>query len=117
MFEREGKREKILEVRNRELRLKLKAKASSHAVIGEEQAEQEVEQPDEVFIDKTVMAAEAEFYEVIRSLTKSEEPEEEAPGEIAQVIEPEPEPEPEPEAPPPPPTPEPKPKKKGKKQK
>lgn len=116
MFEREGKREKILEVRNRELRLKLKTKASSHLMVGEDKGKE----AEEVFADKAVLAAEAEFFEVIRKQQQKAVPEE-MEEELLDIppIEPEPVVVEEP-PPPPPPEPEPEPKKgkkKGKKKK
>lgn len=116
MFDREGKREKILEVRNKEIRLKLKTKASNHAVLEEQKAK---EQEQAVFADKTVQAAETEFFEVIRKQLEKRKPQEEL-EEVVEVPPPEPEPviEEEPPPPPPPPAPEPKKgKKKGKEKK
>lgn len=98
MFEREGKREKILEVRNREIRLKLKTKAtSSHLVVEEKTQEQE----QSIFADKTVQAAEAEFFEVIKKQLEKQKPPEEVEEPFDFPI-PELEPEPIIEEPPPP---------------
>lgn len=117
MFDRETKREKILEVRNRELRLKQKTKASRTNVQEEEEvASGGTKSEEDLFKDKHVEAAEDEFFEVIRKETKVPEPEipdMEALMEEAPIEEPVPEPEP---APPPTPA-EPEKKKKGKKKK
>lgn len=111
MFEREGKREKILEVRNREIRLKLKAKASNYQMVVEQKAKDEERA---VFADKVVQVAETEFFDVIRKQMEKGMPKE----EIEEVFEaPPPEPEPVIEEPPPPPPAAPAPKtgkKKGK---
>lgn len=65
MFERETRREKILEARNRELRLKHKVRSGTGV---EDQKEKE---PSEVaFIDSHVVAAETEFYQIIKQETK-----------------------------------------------
>ncbi|XP_022901460.1 dynein intermediate chain 3, ciliary-like [Onthophagus taurus] len=63
MFERETKREKILEGRNRELRLKLKAKAEK----GDE-IEKEPSWSPLIFVDHHVMEAEADFLNTIDSI-------------------------------------------------
>lgn len=107
MFEREGKREKILEVRNREIRLKLKSKISSQGVIDEDKAKDEA-----AIVDNALQAAETEFFEVIKKQLEKLQPQ---PEEEEEAPEPEPEPEPEVEEPPPPPPPPPPEPKKGKK--
>lgn len=67
MFERETRREKILEARNRELRLKHRARSGTAL---EEQKEKE---PSEVaFADSHVISAETEFYQMIKEETKDE---------------------------------------------
>lgn len=65
MFERESRREKILEARNRELRLKQKTKQPQQAeVLDEEQImENLAEVSEHVFADNFVQQAEVEFYE------------------------------------------------------
>lgn len=117
MFERESRREKILEVRNREIRLKMKTKTSQVALNEEEDEKKSVE---DLFADQHVQQAETEFYGVIKKETTPEEapqPAEEH-DEIHEDEEQEEEASAPPE-PPPPPTPEPeeKPKKKKKKKK
>lgn len=85
MFERETKREKILEARNREIRLKQKAK-SSHMIVnaeGEEVEEalsaEETMDINAFFLDKEVLAAEKDFHQVIELEMRLEEPLEEIP--------------------------------------
>ncbi|GJQ68712.1 hypothetical protein Trydic_g17247 [Trypoxylus dichotomus] len=108
MFERETRREKILEARNRELRLKHRVRS------GTALDEQKEKEPSEVvFADSYVISAETEFFQIIKEATKStaeeEEhhlgPEPEPDFESESEHEPELEPEPEPPKPP-----EPKPK-------
>lgn len=65
MFERETRREKILEARNRELRLKHRVRSST---ILDDQKEKE---PSEIaFVDSYVVSAETEFYQIIKEETK-----------------------------------------------
>lgn len=67
MFERETRREKILEARNRELRLKHKVRSGTMI---DEQKEKE---PSEIaFADSYVVSAETEFYQIIKEETKDE---------------------------------------------
>lgn len=117
MFEREAKREKILEARNREIRLKAKAKSSTHMIEDEaENIEAVLEGEEEVekdpYKDEFVLEAEEDFYKIINKELQKDMPipEEEVKPEVEP---PPPEPEPEPLPPPPPPPPE-EPKKKGK---
>ncbi|KAL3276240.1 hypothetical protein HHI36_020956 [Cryptolaemus montrouzieri] len=111
MFEREAKREKILEARNREIRLKAKTKSSTHVIEEEtakaegEEGEEEEEEKDP-YKDEFVQVAEADFYKIINRELEKDIPIEEKPAE---EVAPPPEPEPEPPPPPPPP-----PEKKGK---
>ncbi|KAK5639983.1 hypothetical protein RI129_010794 [Pyrocoelia pectoralis] len=71
MFERETKREKILEARNRELRLKMKAK-SAEAIPTESQGQMETlaVEGDEFELDPNVQLAEEEFYYIVESEEK-----------------------------------------------
>lgn len=65
MFERESKREKILEARNRELRLKLKTK-SAQALTTESGTEIKEKEPSvQMLSDPLVMQAEEDFFQVI----------------------------------------------------
>lgn len=66
MFERESKREKILEARNRELRLKMKTK-SAQQLGAESEAELKEKEASQISFgsDPEVVAAEAEFFRVI----------------------------------------------------
>ncbi|CAH0546097.1 unnamed protein product [Brassicogethes aeneus] len=96
MFERENRREKILEARFRELRLKQK-KSEMRMDASEAQL---AEDPSE-FVDKYVTQAEAEFKMIIDRETKPPEEEEEEEEEEEDEFEDEPEP-----PPPPPPPPE-----------
>ncbi|XP_066256971.1 dynein axonemal intermediate chain 2 [Euwallacea similis] len=68
MFERESRREKILEARNRELRLKQKTKQSQQAEgIDEEQIQENLPAlTEQVFADTAVQRAEIEFYQMIK---------------------------------------------------
>ena len=61
VFERETRREKILEARNRELRLKLKTKSGTAL---EEVKEKELSEV--TFVDPLVEAAEKEFFDIIK---------------------------------------------------
>lgn len=108
MFERESRREKILEARNREIRLKLK-QTKQTADVDEEVADEEVESVAEgVFHDNLVQQAETEFYQTIeKELAASKPPVEKElpPSETEPEIavpqpKPEPQPQPEPEVPP-----------------
>lgn len=78
MFEREAKREKILEARNREIRLKQRL-MSDVGVEGDEMKEAiEVFSKavsTQFFEDPTVIQAEQEFFHVIDYETKGPEPE------------------------------------------
>lgn len=107
MFEREGRREKILEARNREIKLKLalEAKASGYIVKEGVHAEEEEESEEEVeagalFLqDPAIIAATEEFNAIIYAETKGPEAieEEELPEEpVVEEEPPPPEPEPEP---------------------
>ncbi|RZC38774.1 dynein intermediate chain 3, ciliary [Asbolus verrucosus] len=85
MFERESKREKILEARNREIRLKQRAKSSHMNLNMDEGGEGEVyqgikksEDGEIMFTDNNVVQAEAEFYLCIEQETKANLPPEEA---------------------------------------
>lgn len=96
MFERETRREKILEARNREIRLKLK-QTKQAADADEDVAEEEVESAVEgVFQDTLVQQAEAEFYQTIEKEIAASKP---PPEEPSTPKEPEVVPEPEPPAP------------------
>lgn len=69
MFERESKREKILEARNREIRLKLKVRSAvltpgPEETAAEDEEGQELESVDS-FIDNNVKQAESDFHAVI----------------------------------------------------
>ena len=116
MFERESKREKILEARNREIRLKLKARSgvalveepTQEAAEGEEEPGEEI--PVDAFFDSSVKQAEAEFYLCIEAETAP--PPEEFPEEPEMIAEIDEEPV---EPPPPEPPVEPAPPKKEKK--
>lgn len=119
MFEREAKREKILEARNREIRLKAKVRSSAHLIeddaekAGGEIKEGEEEAEKDPYKDEYVNAAEEDFYKIINKELQKDMP---IPEEEPKVEEPPPpEPEPEPLPPPPPPPPEKKKKGKGKK--
>ncbi|CAH1987611.1 unnamed protein product [Acanthoscelides obtectus] len=85
MFERETRREKILEARNREIRLKLKTKAQADegagegAEGGEGTAEMEIAATDATFMDSFVVSAEREFYTAIEQELAKLKPVEEAP--------------------------------------
>ncbi|XP_017774943.1 PREDICTED: dynein intermediate chain 3, ciliary isoform X2 [Nicrophorus vespilloides] len=72
IFERETRREKILEARNREIRLKQRTARSSTQL-----AEEQVDTDDTSFEDPNVVAAEQEFFAIIERETKVEEEEEE----------------------------------------
>ncbi|XP_018577180.1 dynein intermediate chain 3, ciliary-like [Anoplophora glabripennis] len=108
MFERESRREKILEARNRELRLKLKQTKQAADNVDEDVAEEEVETVAEgVFQDNFVQQAETEFYQTIEKALAASKPPPEVPPtptepEVIPQLEPQPEPEPQP-----PPAPEP----------
>lgn len=116
MFERESHREKILEVRNREIRLKMKTK-TSQTVIDEEQELVE-KSAEDLFKDQHVQHAEADFYEVIRKETAPEEPPPTEDQEVLDIVPVEEETTTEVESPPPPtPEPEEKPKQVEKKKK
>lgn len=73
MFERESKREKILEARNREIKLKQKQKSAGHipdeAVEDEEEPVGSGEIDDAMLQDSNVRQAEADFYAVIQQET------------------------------------------------
>lgn len=69
MFERESKREKILEARNREIRLKQKAKTSTLNVEAETE-ERKAANIEALFSDNNVLQAESEFYSCIKTETK-----------------------------------------------
>ncbi|XP_064216038.1 dynein intermediate chain 3, ciliary isoform X2 [Tribolium castaneum] len=74
MFERESKREKILEARNREIRLKLKARSALN--VPEEGLEEEGKPSAvDLFMDNNVVQAESDFYGVIEAETAEPEPE------------------------------------------
>lgn len=73
MFERESRREKILEVRNREIRLKMKTK-TSQMVVADDADEEVVKSAEDLFADQHVRQAEKEFYEYIRKETTPEAP-------------------------------------------
>lgn len=105
MFERESRREKILEARNREIRLKLK-QTKQAAENEEEVAEEEVENAGEaMFHDNLVQQAETDFYQTIeKELLLAKPPEPDLFGDISRIeddmeelVPPEPEPEQEPE--------------------
>ncbi|XP_076264362.1 dynein, axonemal, intermediate chain 2 [Rhynchophorus ferrugineus] len=76
MFERESRREKILEARNRELRLKQKTKQPQQAeVLDEEQIMENIAQVSEhVFADNLVQQAEIEFYETFEKEKQASQP-------------------------------------------
>jgi len=68
MFERESRREKILEARNRELRLKQKSKQPQQGgeTIDDEQIEENLaDLSEQIFADSIVKQAENDFYEVL----------------------------------------------------
>ncbi|XP_060520250.1 dynein axonemal intermediate chain 2 isoform X2 [Cylas formicarius] len=79
MFERESRREKILEARGRELRLKQKTKQPQQTdVLDEEQTDENMEAVAEVvFGDSLVRHAESDFYETFEREKKAAEPPEE----------------------------------------
>ncbi|KAK4872810.1 hypothetical protein RN001_014839 [Aquatica leii] len=75
MFEREAKREKILEARNREIRLKMKTK-SAQALAAESAVEiekTEVSQ-DGLLSDPNVIQAEEEFFEIVACELRGQKP-------------------------------------------
>lgn len=77
MFERESRREKILEARNREIRLKMKAKSAQQLAT---ESEMEITRKKKVDLcstgmDPQVEAAEADFFHVIDLEMKGTEPE------------------------------------------
>ncbi|KAG5893159.1 hypothetical protein JTB14_000420 [Gonioctena quinquepunctata] len=82
MFDRESRREKILEARNRELRLKQKTKPSSGTVIEEESRTALDEGAIAMFNDNFVKQAEAEFYQKIEAELAASKPYENEPSEI-----------------------------------
>lgn len=71
MFERESRREKILEARSRELRLKQKSKQpQQNEPIDDEQIQENLPAlTDQVFSDNLVKQAEVDFYEVFEKGT------------------------------------------------
>lgn len=78
MFEREGRREKILEARNREIKLKLalEAKASATAVKEEvpEELDEEGLDAGTLFLqDPAIVAATEEFNAIIYTETRGHE--------------------------------------------
>lgn len=83
MFERESRREKILEARNRELKLKLKTKSvafiptqlGEESELGEGETEEQLGEGELFLQDPMVVAATTEFHEVIDAETKVPEPE------------------------------------------
>ncbi|KAK9877826.1 hypothetical protein WA026_020059 [Henosepilachna vigintioctopunctata] len=96
MFEREAKREKILEARNREIRLKAKTKVSGpgheeepekveHEGIDEEEVEKDP------YKDEFIQAAEDDFFNIINKELQKDLP---LPEEEPIEVPPEPEPEP-----------------------
>ncbi|XP_050305470.1 dynein intermediate chain 3, ciliary [Anthonomus grandis grandis] len=80
MFERESKREKILEARNRELRLKMKTKQPQQGdAIDEESIGENLESiSDHIFADNSVKQAEADFYEIFEKEKRAAAPPPEA---------------------------------------
>ncbi|ENN71438.1 hypothetical protein D910_09902 [Dendroctonus ponderosae] len=76
MFERESRREKILEARNREIRLKQKSKQpQQNEPIDDEQIQENLPAlSDQVFSDNMVKQAEADFYGVFEKEKKAAEP-------------------------------------------
>ncbi|KAF5286702.1 hypothetical protein FQA39_LY16185 [Lamprigera yunnana] len=72
MFERESKREKILEARNRELRLKLKTKSATAIPTGSAQHLDKGAKPSQLSLgtDPAVKAAEEEFFQIIENEQK-----------------------------------------------
>ncbi|XP_044269333.1 dynein intermediate chain 3, ciliary [Tribolium madens] len=105
MFERESKREKILEARNREIRLKLKARSAQN--VPEEGLEEEGKPSAvDLFMDSSVVQAESDFYGVVEAEMADPVPElppeeefvggfddfegetaEESPGEVSEPVE------------------------------
>lgn len=78
MFERESRREKILEARNRELRLKMKTKSAQQVVTESEMELMEKDRKEgsaTLFMDTHVVAAEKEFFNVIDTELKGPQPE------------------------------------------
>ncbi|XP_043925562.1 dynein axonemal intermediate chain 2-like, partial [Protopterus annectens] len=70
MFEREAKREKILEARHREMRLKERSKS-------EQGKEEDVKEPESEIISEDLIAqAEKDFFEIIEAERKKREHEE-----------------------------------------
>ncbi|CAG9768193.1 unnamed protein product [Ceutorhynchus assimilis] len=118
MFERESKREKILEARSRELRLKQKTKQPQQGeAIDEDQIQENLKELSEhLFGDNMVKQAELDFYEIFEQARRAElppEPEEKQVVEASSMTDVQEEPDVSP-----PPSPEPAPAKgKGKKKK
>lgn len=77
MFERETRREKILEARNRELRLKQKTKMQAAVEIDEDVTPAELQTTaEQTFNDNFVKQAEQDFFTTIQSeLAKAKPPE------------------------------------------
>lgn len=92
MFDRENRREKILEARNREIRLKQKtARQPEPGEEGEGEGVAETEETGEdVFVDNYVKQAETEFYQYIKAATAPPKPVEEEEEEEEENIFPDP---------------------------
>ncbi|KAF5294468.1 hypothetical protein FQR65_LT01594 [Abscondita terminalis] len=74
MFEREAKREKILEARNREIRLKQKTKSAQGLPTESTTAIDKDEKEDALNSDPLVIAAEEEFFEIVDAELKGIKP-------------------------------------------
>ncbi|XP_065164479.1 dynein intermediate chain 3, ciliary isoform X2 [Atheta coriaria] len=83
MFERENRREKILEARNRELRLKQKVGGS--AILGTSRMMLDKYSDETDFFDDIyIKSAEIDFYAYVDKMTKKDEPDEEEEEEIVE---------------------------------
>lgn len=82
MFERENKREKILEARNRELRLKQKQRTSA-AAREQEQQQEITDFNDAGFFDGLVKQAESDFYQAINIEMQKNKPQQEEQQDVS----------------------------------
>nr|XP_023025505.1 dynein intermediate chain 2, axonemal [Leptinotarsa decemlineata] len=86
MFERESRREKILEARNREMRLKQKTKQSVAAFVDEDASRGDVtEAAEATFADNFVKQSEADFYQKIEAEVAASKPKQEEPEEAEEL--------------------------------